>query len=69
MIFGEYPCCGHALALALTGKPAVSKEVCPGCGAVVWHVLERVDPRSYTDADFRVAFDVDEEAKSIKRKA
>lgn len=69
MIFGEYPCCGGFLSLAVPDKtPAYLPENCPHCGAKVWHRISRVDPISWTDADFLVEHDVDETSKQITRK-
>lgn len=67
MIFGSYPCCNGALCLAMPDKtPAYLPEDCPHCGAKVWHLLSRVAPMSYTEADFLAEFDVDEAAKTIQ---
>lgn len=70
MMIGEYPCCGELLMIKLVdGKlPKFGKEKCPNCGAIVWHRFSRLDPQSWTDDLFRELFDVDEEAKTIKKR-
>jgi hypothetical protein len=69
MIFGDYPCCGGALAIAVPDlTPVMRKENCPHCGAVVWHKLSRLDPQSWTEDDFLVEYEVDEEVMTIKQK-
>ncbi len=45
--------------------PAYLPEDCPHCGAKVWHKLSRVDPTSWTEADFLAEFEVDLETKCI----
>lgn len=68
MIFGEYPCCGGALTLSLpegADLPAIAPEDCPHCSAKVWHKFSRWDPESWTDEEFRKAYDVNEADKSV----
>jgi hypothetical protein len=68
-MFGEYPCCGAALAIALPEKtPAYMPESCPSCGAKVWHRFSRIEPQSWTEADFLAEFEVDDAAKTIKER-
>lgn len=70
MIFGEYPCCNGFFSSPVPDKtPAYFSENCPHCGAKVWHRLSRVDPMSWTEADFLAEHDIDDEAKTIKAKA
>ena len=53
MVIGEYPCCDGPFSAAVPDKtPAYFSEDCPHCGAKVWHRLSRVDPESWTEADF-----------------
>lgn len=69
MIFGEYPCCDGSLSLGVPDKtPAYFSENCPHCGAKVWHRLSRVDPQSWTEADFLAEHEIDHETKQIKSK-
>jgi len=69
MVIGEYPCCGGDLMLAVPGQaPAYCKETCPHCGAVVWHRLSRLDPKSYTEADFLNRFTVDDATNQVRSK-
>ena len=67
MIFGSYPCCGADLAIVMPDQtPAYLPESCPSCGARIWHVFSRLDPMSYTEADFLALYEVDESAKTVK---
>ncbi len=69
MIIGSYPCCDGELWLSMPEvTPKVAPEDCPHCGAKVWHIFSRVDPMTYLDADFRELYDVDDVAKTLKRK-
>jgi hypothetical protein len=69
MVFGDYPCCGGELAISIPERtPAYSAESCPHCGAKVWHRLSRIDPQSWTEADFLAEYEVDEGAKTIKER-
>lgn len=69
MIIGEYPCCSAGLAMETPDKtPAWREEDCPHCGAPVWHRLSRVDPMSWTKADFEAEFNIDREQRIITRK-
>lgn len=69
MIFGVYPCCEGGLCLSLPeSAPKMAKEDCPHCGARVWHLLSRLDPQSWTEADFLAEYEVDEETRSIKKR-
>lgn len=65
---GRYPCCGAPLMLAFPAGalPRFAPDTCEACGGAVWHRFSRVDPESWTDAVFRAAFEVDDEAKTIK---
>lgn len=72
MMIGNYPCCDAPLMIVLPGcrLPVISSELCPGCGAKVWHKFSRIDPESWTDEAFLKEWKVDEETKQIKpRKA
>lgn len=67
MILGSYPCCEGPLALDVPDMtPAFSKERCPHCGAVVWHKFSRVDPCSWTEADFLSEYVVDDATHQIE---
>jgi len=68
MMIGNYPCCDEPLMIALPDVrlPTYVPDVCPKCGANVWHKMSRVDPTSLTDEDFHKEFVVDEVTKSIK---
>lgn len=69
MIIGEYPCCDKLFSHPVPDKtPAYFKENCPFCGAPVWHKLSRIDPISWTEADFLAEHDVDYEKKVITPK-
>lgn len=69
MIFGSYPCCSGSLGIAMPDKtPVYWPEDCPHCGAKVWHRLSRVDPQSWTEAEFLAEFEVDEATKMIRAK-
>lgn len=67
MIFGTYPCCGGPMSLGLPDGPLprFAPQACEHCGAVVWHKFSRIDPESWTDAQFRAAFHVDDQAKTV----
>lgn len=68
-MFGGYPCCDGALAITMPAKtPAYFRENCPHCGAVVWHLLSRIDPQSWTEADFLIEHEVDDATKQIRPK-
>jgi hypothetical protein len=69
MIFGSYPCCDGGLAIAVPDKtPAYLPESCPHCGAKVWHVVSRIDPISYTEADFLKRYHVDFETQTVTKR-
>ena len=66
MIIGSYPCCGGPFEHALPEKtPAYFKQLCPHCGAVVWHRLSKADPESWTEADFLASHKIDEASREI----
>ncbi len=58
MIIGNYPCCDGIMTLALPDVdfPVLAREVCPHCGETVWHLLSRIDPKSWTEEAFNEAF-------------
>lgn len=59
MIFGSYPCCDESLMIEEPERtPAFAQEACPHCGEVVWHYLSRLQPISWTNADFETLFEV-----------
>lgn len=71
MIIGTYPCCDAPFVFETPQDrrlPAFIKESCPHCGTVVWHKLSRVDPTSWTEADFLLQFTVDEATREIIEK-
>lgn len=70
MISGSYPCCDGDLTLSVEGidTPVIQREICPHCGALVWHKLSRLDPESWTDVEFRKFYDVNDETKVAKPK-
>ncbi len=66
MIMGEYPCCNGDLCLSMPERtPTAAPEACPHCGARVWHVFSRLEPVSYTEADFLTRYQINEETKAI----
>lgn len=70
MIVGEYPCCGGTLALAMPDGPGgYAPRTCEHCGATCWTRFSRLDPETWTDADFRREFDVDDLAKRVTPRA
>jgi len=46
--------------------PAYLPEVCPECGAKVWHRFSRIDPMSWTEADFLKEHEVNEETHVVR---
>lgn len=68
MIMGEYPCCGGTLALVMGERSGYAPHDCEHCGAKVWTRFSRLNPETWTDADFRRTFEVDEVAKKITRR-
>jgi hypothetical protein len=71
VIFGSYPCCDGALTLSIPDDletPLIQREICPHCGALVWHKLSRFDPESWTDDGFRALYDVNDETKAVTLK-
>lgn len=67
MIIGQYPCCEGDLTIEVPERtPAYREEACPHCGAKVWHKLSRLDPQSWTEADFLAEYVVDEETMTIR---
>lgn len=70
MILGSYPCCGRPLMLTLQEGPLprFAPDTCEHCGAAVWHRFSRVNPASWTDAQFRSEFDVDDATKTVRPK-
>jgi hypothetical protein len=67
MIFGSYPCCNATLAISMSEKAGYIRELCPTCGAAVWHLMSRIDPQSWTEDDFLKEHNVDEAAKTVTR--
>jgi hypothetical protein len=66
MIFGSYPCCGVQLCIAMPKSgPSYMPEACPHCASKVWHRLSRIDPQSWTEAEFLAEHEVDDAAKTI----
>lgn len=66
MIFGDYPCCGGRLALAVPDQtPVFAQEDCPHCGAPVWHRLSRFLPESWTEAGFKAEYDHDPKTNTV----
>jgi len=66
MMIGGYPCCDGPLAIAVPEKtPAYLPENCPHCGKPVWHKVSRVDPTSWTEADFLAEHVVDYKTHEI----
>lgn len=49
--------------------PVYFPENCPHCGTKVWHRLSRVDPTTWTEADFFLEYMVDPVAKTIERRS
>lgn len=69
MIFGNYPCCDGELTLSMPDQtPTFAKENCPHCGELVWHKFSRIEPQSFTEAQFLDEYEVDDESMSITRK-
>lgn len=68
MMIGSYPCCDGPLMIALPDVPLpkYAKDICEHCSATVWHRFSRVDPQSWTEADFLAEHDIDETTKTIK---
>lgn len=70
MIAGEYPCCGGPLMLSMPDNgPGLAPEDCPHCGARVWHYYSRIDPKSWTEADFLTQYEVDEANLTIRKRS
>lgn len=69
MIIGEYPCCGGTLTLEMPERSGYAPHDCTHCGAKVWTRFSRVDPETWTDADFRRVFVVDDEKRTVKPRA
>lgn len=68
-IWGDYPCCGGDLCLSLPDNaPGFAPEDCPHCGARVWHWFSRLNPESWTEADFLERYEVDPAERTVKRK-
>lgn len=69
-IMGTYPCCGAVLMLELPDAqlPRFAPHNCDECGAKVWTWVTRLNPRSWTDEDFKERFEVDEENRTIEAK-
>lgn len=69
MIIGTFPCCGGTLALAMPERSGYAPHDCPHCGAKVWTRFSRLDPETWTDADFRREFVVDDERRTVLPRA
>lgn len=66
MIVGKYPCCGGEVWIGMpSNAPGFAPEDCPHCGAHVWHYFSRLEPKTWMEADFLAAHDVDEKTKTI----
>lgn len=66
MLLGHYPCCGGELMLALPDRvPCYEREICPHCGATVWHYLTRLDSRSWTEVEFLRSHAVNQDTKAV----
>lgn len=68
VMVGTSPCCGAPLLIALPPGPLprFARDVCDSCGARLWHRFSRVNPETWTEEQFLVAFEVDDGAKTIK---
>lgn len=68
MIVGHYPCCGEDFMIGVPeNAPGFVREECPHCGSAVWHWLSRLDPESWTEAEFLEKHTIDPETKSVTR--
>lgn len=70
MILGgcPYDDCGYPMMLPLQEPGHIERHSCEGCERVIWTHHSRVDPWSMTDAGFREEYEVDDEAKTFKKR-
>ena len=69
MISGDYPCCGGLYEHAMPEQtPVFLREECPHCDAIVWHLLSRVEPESWTETEFLRLYTVDKLTKQVTKK-
>ena len=70
MIFGTYPCCNGTLALDMPERGGgYAPHDCTHCGAKLWTRFSRLRPETWTDADFRREFMVDDEKRTVVPRA
>lgn len=66
MIFGECPYCENALTFDVPDRtPAFSHQTCDSCGKTFWEYHSRFDPSAYTEEAFALAFEIDEQTRTI----
>lgn len=69
MIIGTYPCCNGTMAIDIgEGKGQYAPHTCDHCGATVWTRFSRINPETWTDADFRQEFAVDDVKRTVTAK-
>ena len=69
MMIGSYPCCDAALMIEMPERtPTYWRELCPACGAAVWHLFSRVEPQSWTEAEFLKEHEVIEATKQVRER-
>lgn len=70
MIMGACPYCDQHMMNPIAGLPLprFQKIKTECCGKTIWLLHSRVDPKAYTDEDFREEYEVNEETKSITKR-
>jgi hypothetical protein len=66
MIFGECPYdgCGGSFTMPID-RYGFQKHWCEKCKKLIWTLMSRIDPKSYTEESFLEHYKVDEETKNI----
>lgn len=72
MMIGSYPCCDGRLLISMPEEdirlPAYAPDICEHCGERVWHRFSRVNPTTWTEAEFLEEYDVDKATNIITPK-
>ena len=70
IITGIAPCCGGDVWLVEDGMdlPKAIPHKCDDCGAKLWTISSRVNPMTFTEAEFLELYDVDEGRKTVTLK-
>lgn len=67
-MLGECPyddCEQFAWRILPASTPCFGRDVCKGCGRILWVLYSRIDPQVFTEAEFLQKWRVDESTRTI----